>query len=297
MPDRRQCLIASLAALGAGSGRSAVAAPVLRYMESAGADLFNSYAATLLGQALQRAGLPHRLEAEPFSPMSQGRMELELNRSDSRLDVMWAMTSRTREQQLLPLRIPLDRGLLGWRVALIRKDDLPRWQKPLDRAELARRRAGQGLHWPDVDILRANGFRVDTVVDGPGIFEMLSAGRIDYFPRSVLEALDELQSFAARDLMVAPNFVLRYPTASYAFLGRPHADLVAPLTRALDALAQDGSLPRLFRQHFQPHLDKLGIAERRIIALDNPLLPPGTPLHRPELWWQPGPVRRPAIGG
>lgn len=287
MLGRRQCLIASLAALGCGKARSATAAPVLRYMESAGADLFNTYAVALLGMALQRAGLPHRLKAQPFDPMSQGRMELELNRSNSPLDVMWTMTSRARERQLHALRIPLDRGLLGWRVALIRKTDLPRWQKPLSREELASRRAGQGLHWPDVEILRANGFRVDTVVDGRGLFEMLHAGRIDYFPRSVLEALDELQNFAAQDLMVAPGFVLRYPAASYAFLGEPHADLVAPLTRSLNSLAQDGTLARLFRQHFQPHLDKLGIAERHIISLDNPLLPPETPLQRPELWWQP----------
>ena len=286
MTSRRDCLIAALASLSA-PAFAAAPRPALRYMSSNGPDLFNSYAVSLLTLALQRAGLPHRLDAMPFDPMSQGRMELGLNHPNARLDVMWTMTSREREQHLQPLRIPLDRGLLGWRVALIRKADLARWQQPPTRDELAARRAGQGLHWPDVDILKANGFRVETAMDTPNLFEMLQAGRIDYFPRSVLEALDELQTRAASDLMVAPNFVLRYPAASYAFLGRSHAQLIPPLTRGLESLIQDGNFSRVFRQHFQPPLDQLAMNERRVIDLKNPELPPQTPLQRAELWWQP----------
>lgn len=37
------------------------------------------------------------------------------------LDVTWAVTSREREAALLPVRIPLDKGLSGWRIALVRR--------------------------------------------------------------------------------------------------------------------------------------------------------------------------------
>ena len=284
MLTRRQCLAAS-AALGV-SMRSPAQAPVLRHLEVQPHDDFGRYVVELMGLALQRSGLPHRLEAMPSFQISQGRVELELAGERSRLDMVWSMTSRSREQAILPLRIPLDRGLLGWRVALIRREDQAQWLKAPTLAELALRRAGQGMHWPDSEILRANGLDVVTALGARQLLDMLHKRRIDYFPRSVLEVQGELDSNSELQLTVAPGFVLRYPAASYVFLSPRLKELATPLTRALEALVHDGSLDRVFRRHFQPRLAALELAQRKIIPLKNPLLPPETPLHKPELWWQ-----------
>ncbi|MDM4768460.1 hypothetical protein [Pelomonas sp. SE-A7] len=285
--NRRQSLAATAALCG--SLRSpAQPAPVLRHMELLPQDDFGRYVVELMGLALQRSGLPHRLEPVPSFQISQGRVELEMSQARSRLDLVWSMTSRAREQAILPLRVPLDRGLLGWRVALVRRADLAQWQKAPLLTELAQRRGGQGLHWPDLEILRANGLSVDTAIDAPHLLEMLSKRRIDYFPRSVLEVQGELKTYAQLDLAVAPGFVLRYPTASYAFLRPQLSELLPPLSQALEALIKDGSLDRLFRRHFQPRLAALELGRRRVIELKNPLLPPQTPLQRSEFWWQAG---------
>lgn len=248
-------------------------------------DDFGRYVIELMGLALQRSGLPHRLQAIPNFQISQGRVELELGNERSRLDLVWSMTSRAREQAILPLRVPLDRGLLGWRVVLIRREDLAQWLKPPTLAALALRRAGQGLHWPDTEILRANGLEVITAVSAGQLLDMLHKRRIDYFPRSVLEVQGELASHADLDLVVAPGFVLRYPTASYAFLSPRLRELAPPLTRALEAMVRDGSLDRVFRRHFQARLATLELGQRQVITLTNPLLPPDAPLNRPEFWW------------
>lgn len=285
MLNRRQCLAAS-AALGV-SMRSRAQAPVLRYLEVQPSDDFGRYVVELMGLALQRSGLPHQLQAMPAFQISQGRVELELGNERSRLDMVWSMTSRTREQAILPLRVPLDRGLLGWRVALIRHEDQPRWLKPPTLAQLALRRAGQGQHWPDAEILRANGLEVATALGARQLLDMLHKRRIDYFPRSVLEVQGELKTNGALQLAVAPGFVLRYPAASYAFLSPRLKDLAAPLTGALESLVHDGSLDRVFRRHFQARLAQLELPKREVLTLKNPLLPPGTPLNRQEFWWQP----------
>jgi hypothetical protein len=254
-------------------------------------NLFDAYTLSLLRMAIERAGLPHQLAPIPLVRMSQGRLERELVRREAQLDLIWVTTSLEREQTLSAVKVPLDRGLMGWRACLVRQADLDRWPAELGRMDIASRLAGQGEYWPDVDILKANDFRVETAVDRRFLYQMLRAGRIDYFPRSVLEAVDELKDPDAHGLAIAPHFVLRYPAACYAFLRPEHIALVEPLTRALESMALDGSIDRLFRQSFQGHLDRLAIASRHIIDLHNPLLPPGTPLQRPEFWWQPGSTR------
>lgn len=285
MLNRRQCLLAS-AAMGV-AGPSPAQPPVLRHLEVHPADDYGRYVVELMGLALQRSGLPHRLQAMPSFQISQGRVELELGQESSRLDLVWSTTSRSREQAIVPLRVPLDRGLLGWRVALIRREDQAQWLKPPTLAALALRRAGQGLHWPDTEILRANGLDVVTALSGRQLLDMLHRRRIDYFPRSVLEVQGELESYAPLNLVVAPGFVLRYPAASYAFLSPKLRKLAPPLTQALEALVRDGSLERVFRRHFHARLMALELAQRQLIALKNPSLPAETPLQRPEFWWSP----------
>ncbi|MFQ3220752.1 MAG: hypothetical protein ACI96W_003131 [Paraglaciecola sp.] len=53
-------------------------------------------------------------------PMSQSRLIKSLQAGEI-LDVTWLMTSKAREQNLLPISIPLLKGLMGYRLLLINK--------------------------------------------------------------------------------------------------------------------------------------------------------------------------------
>ena len=93
----------------------------LRYPRRADGDEFRSaYALAQLQLALDKAGSTLRIEPSHYS-MEQERALVNLEHND-RLDVVWSMTSIEREQHLLPVRIPLDKGLFGWRIALLSKD-------------------------------------------------------------------------------------------------------------------------------------------------------------------------------
>jgi len=255
------------------------AARVLRHMQPSASDRFGRYVVRLLAEAIQRGRLDCTLQPLPVQRIIQGRLELELAQPEGRADLMWAMASRQRETQVTAVRVPLDRGLIGWRVLVVRRDELPRWPRTLSLEQLQARRAGQGLHWPDVDILRSNGLRVETGLDASALYAMLRKGRIDYFPRSVLEVTDELTQLAASDLAIVPGLLLRYPAASYVYLGTGTEALASPLADALRALAADGRMRALFDEFFGAQLAALQLPQRRAISLGNPLNPPGfTPI-------------------
>ena len=153
--------------------------------------------------------------------------------------------------------------------------------------DLRRLRAGQGHDWPDTTILRHQGLPVETSSSYDSLFLMLRAERFDYFPRAVLEANAELQHMHIDDLTLDRHLVLHYPTALYFFFSPQKPQLADTVRQGLELALADGSFDRLFQQHHADDLRRARLDQRRIIELDNPLLPPHTPLQRRELWYHP----------
>lgn len=246
------------------------------------------YMTRVVTLALQRAG--HTADVRLVDlEMSQGRSLLELARGTSPMDVMWTVTDRQREASgLLPVRVPIDRGLMGWRLLLVRKSELPRWRRLRDLGELRQLRAGQGHDWPDTAILRANGLQVETSSNYESLFRMLAGNRFDYFPRAILEVDAEMAGDRYPDLAIAPNLMLHYPAAAYLFVSPTRPELAAALKAGLEAAVADGSFQRLHREQYGAVLKAHPISANRVLRLSNPLLPAETPVQRRELWLQPG---------
>ena len=207
--------------------------------------------------------------------------------SKRHLDVVWTITSREREQQLLPIRIPLDKGLYGYRVLLIRAGDQPRFDAVRQLKDLAPLIAGQGHDWPDTKILRANGLRVETNSRYISSFEMLARGRFDYFPRGVSEIRPELQQHRDLSLALEQRLLLYYPSAMYFFVNPQATQLAARLQQGLEAALADGSFDRLFNQHpAMREALRLLRQERQLLVLTNPLLPEQTPINVARYWYR-----------
>jgi hypothetical protein len=259
---------------------------VMRYPRAPAGDEFRPlYPLALLQLALDKAASDLRLEPSDYH-MEQQRALLSLERGEA-VDVVWTMTSIEREQRLLPVRIPLDKGLYGWRIALLRADRAQLLRDVHTLEDLRRLRAGQGHDWPDTAILRHQGLPVETSSSYDSLFLMLRAERFDYFPRAVLEANAELQHMHMDDLTLDRHLVLHYPTALYFFFSPQKPQLADTVRQGLELALADGSFDRLFQQHHADDLRRARLDQRRIIELDNPLLPPHTPLQRRELWYHP----------
>lgn len=247
-----------------------------------------AYVVELLRQALTKSGGDYQLRASDQA-MPQSRAQRSLEHNDGAVQLMWTMTTRERENTLLPIRIPIYKGLIGWRVALVRRED-QHWLKSVDSlADLRPMRFGQRADWPDTAILRSNGLQVVTNQSYASLFRMLDAGRFDVFPREVVVAWSE-QAEAHKEglaLEVDEHIVLHYPTAFYFFTSRARADLAEAIESGLEKMIADGSFERLFQQHHGEAIRQAGLDKRRIIELQNPDLPDNIPLLREQLWYHP----------
>ncbi|MBB1521117.1 substrate-binding periplasmic protein [Aquipseudomonas guryensis] len=264
---------------------------VLRYPRApSGEEYRHEYALAQLQLALNKVG--SHLQPRPSKqPMEQERALLSLEEGGS-VDVVWSMTSIERERRLLPVRIPLDKGLYGWRIALLRADRAQLLRRVRSLDDLQALSAGQGHDWPDTAILRHNGLPVVVTSSYDSLFRMLDAGRFDYFPRAVIEIWDEARHRSDAAITVDRHLLLHYPTALYFFFSPHNPELANSVRRGMQLALADGSFDRLFMQHYGANLQQVKFAERRVLELDNPLLPSATPLQQRELWFSPADLAR-----
>ena len=196
------------------------------------------------------------------------------------------MTSVEREQQARPVRVPIFKGLYGWRLLLATSEVAARLREVQTLNELQQFSMVQGLDWPDTGILQANGLKVVVSPSYDAMFKQLRLGRADAFPRSVEEIWWELERYG-QGLAVVPNICLHYPAAVYYFVAPDEAELAAAIELGLQRLRASGAFERLFMKHHGEDLARARLGARRIIELHNPLLSPLTPLDKPELWYRP----------
>lgn len=219
-------------------------------------------------------------------PMEEQRQFVSLK--NNMLDVMWSMTSIEREQEALPIRIPLLKGLIGYRVLIIRKNQQEKFAAITQLEQLKKLTAVQGFGWADVEILQQNGFKVDVSSWRTSIFKSLDAGYYDYFPRSILEAWSELADNQFDELMVDEHHLIVYPTAIYFFVKKNNSQLAERLEFGLKQAIADGSFEQHFKQYPQ-HVDallKINSQHRQHHYISNPTLPEATPLQDKSLWFQ-----------
>ncbi len=230
---------------------------------------------------------PFQIDVAGEEDIAQSRVIELIDRGA--LTLIVTMTSREREEQLLPIRIPIFKGLYGYRIFIINRQDLDKFAGIKTEEELKALWAGQGHDWPDTKILQANGYNVATSPDYQGLFAMLQKGRFDYFPRAMSEPWREVEEEMARDVVVEPSLLIQYHAPAYFFVSTQNTKLAERLERGLEMAIQDGSFDRLFNSHWyiQDTLKSANIQERTMFRLKNPLLTPETPLDRPELWYQP----------
>lgn len=292
MPIWTQTRRATLACLVALSAWPALAEKlaVVYSREIPESDSRLEYPVRLLELALKKSGVEYDIRSHT-RPMPQGAALTRLAKAEG-VNVVWSMTSKDREEHLLPIRIPIDKGLFGYRVALVRQQNKGVLEHVKAVEDLRAFSAGQGHDWPDTAILRGNNLRVTTSTSYEGLFPMLQAGRFDYFPRSVLEVWDETAIAEKQQLVVEDKLLLYYPAAIYYFVNKKDAALASVIETGLTRAQADGSFDALFFERFGDVIKRANMRNRTLITLNNPLLPPETPLARKALWLDVGTLPR-----
>ncbi|MDI9245403.1 transporter substrate-binding domain-containing protein [Marinobacter sp. CHS3-4] len=207
--------------------------------------------------------------------MSQGRAIRELKNPESDLlDIINVASDSRREKELSAIPIPIDGGLLGLRVCVVRKDDLKKFEGIKTIQDLSRRdiRIGQGTHWPDTSILKVNGVQVVTHSRYEILFRMLDNDRFDCFARGVSEVLYDLRLENNPEYVVEPGVLIAYPMPSFFFVSRDDFDAAHRLQLGMERAILDGSFANYLDRYYGQAIEELNLGERNVLVLDNPFL-------------------------
>jgi Bacterial extracellular solute-binding proteins, family 3. len=244
------------------------------------------YPIALLKLALDKTGVNYELRpSDRILLTGKAMRQLRENRE---VNVVWSMTDSQREKELTPIRIPIAKGLIGLRVFVINQNKKAKFDDVLSLTDMRKLVPIQGEEWPDTKILQANGFNVFTVPEFREAYDMIKQGKGDFFPRSVMEVDAELEAEGRRNnFYLEPSMALYYPTAMYYFVSGSNKTLANLIETGLNRAIEDGSFDALFESTYAPILESLGVNERKIFTLENPLLPIETPLTNSALWYKP----------
>lgn len=203
------------------------------------------------------------------------------------IDVIALGTNAEREKDLLPVKIDILRGIVGFRIFIIRAADQARIAKMDDQALRTQLVFGLNSQWADLPVLEANGFSVVTSAGYENLFGMLAAGRFDAFPRGLNEAQREVDARKKKfpQLTVEKTKAIFFPYPIYFWVNKNNAALAQRIERGLRLSLADGSFRKLFESYHAQEIAALKKEKRHILMVDSPILPPGTPQPDTSWWW------------
>lgn len=202
------------------------------------------------------------------------------------LSFIWAGTTKELESRLLPIRIPLFRGLLGHRIFIIREGEQYRFDSVSSIQDVKKFKLGQGRHWGDTAILESQGFTVAKSNKYQSLFPMLDGGRFDAFPRGVHEPWSEVQKHAELPLAIEKTIVIVYPMPAYFFVSKQNQALAELVENGLREAIKDRKFIDMFLSDpaIKKVLSAANLQNRKLYYIDNPHLPEETPLNEKALW-------------
>ncbi len=166
-------------------------------LNSSKSDYNENHIRHLLTAALEASRPKYGAYALRTSPIRMERDRLMLEMAKGQLVNLSAqVTSTTWEQQLIAIRIPVDKGLAGYRIALIDGRRQAQFSAVRTLAQLKRMAMGAGRQWSSTAVFQRDGFEVVQGNSSAGLHSMLAAGRFEYFPRGIDEAVFEQAEYA-----------------------------------------------------------------------------------------------------
>jgi hypothetical protein len=273
-------------------GSSAFAVDV-RYPTERGRSVVDRLEFQVLELALAKADGDYTLVASDIGTSNEIRQRTLLTQGQQ-IDVAWFGTTAEFEEQMLPVRIPIDGGLIGWRLFLIKGGSQHLFSDVSTITDLQEYSTGQGPGWGDIPILEAAGIEVQ-ISEYENLFRMVAGGRIDAFPRGAHEAFAELVRFGptVEGLAVEETLVLRYPAAIMFFVNNENVALHDAIEQGLMRAHDDGSYAELFNNHpaISAVLNEANLEGRNILHIDNPTMTPQTLAIDDRYWFNPTAVQ------
>lgn len=258
-------------------------------LNSSKTEFNNSHVLRLLKAALEASRPRYGAYEVEISTLrvQRDRLMVEMRKGQA-VNLSAQVTSVEWERELIPVRIPVDKGLSGYRISLIDGREQEAFSKVRTLAQLKAMSLGAGRQWSSTAVFAQAGFDVVGGATTAGLHRMLAAHRFQHFPRAIDEALYERDEYAPAfpQLAVERSLVIYMPLPRYFFIGgQPR--LAQRLEYGLQLLIADGRFDQIFHEFYDGLIEKVALRKRRLFRLDNPLLPPQAPLANKAYWYDP----------
>jgi hypothetical protein len=232
----------------------------------------------LLAAALEAADGNHTLSRYQLPKgIPQTRVVRAMLDESAPYTVIFTGHNKNREQDLIQIDVPLTRGLFGYRVFVIRRQDTNLFANIHSLEGLTSRiTLGSGSSWPDTKILRSAGFTVVTS-NRDTLWTMLARERFIAFPRSIFEVATELNargnSVQGQPVTIEDRIMLYYPFDVFFYLAPTDTERAAILAQGMDRIYKNGTFLRIFNSdpQIKAALRNAAAQNRKIFTLENPL--------------------------
>ncbi|MGB3724535.1 MAG: hypothetical protein WA981_02125 [Glaciecola sp.] len=200
--------------------------------------------------------------------MEQGRAFAELVKGN--IDIFIGAPTKERERLARAIYVPLDRGMLGFRICLIHTENQRLMDVDTPQHIINKNLSvGLGSHWPDKSVYTNNGFDTVTSPIHDALYGMLHNKRFDCLTRSVNEIKDDLNNHPTLNIKVEPSLMFIYPLGDFIFVNANNHDLFARLHKGVHAALKDNSFYDAFDQHYSNDMRINRVNERKLIFLQN----------------------------
>jgi len=232
---------------------------------------------SLIMQATQEDFGPYTIWQFHYTTTSQDRVLAELVdgvRSNAGVQAARAAW----EEQTIPIRIPVLKGMLGIRLFFIRKDHEALFRDVRTLDDLKRVRMGSGHAWTITRALEAEGFNMVPGTSYEGLFRMLDGNRFDCFPRGLTEIYYEQEARKDEypEMIIEPTMAMIMPLPSFIFVSPKEPRLAKRMEAGLKRVMANGTYDELFEKYYGDMLQRARLDQRRVFHVPNPALTPET---------------------
>lgn len=242
------------------------------------------YAQQLLTQALVGS---EQFELEVSNLQQPIKRDLDMLKFNE-LNIVWHPTNRQLEKELLAVRIPIAKGLLGYQSIIVKQSRLAEFNLNNQRRLLETLSFGAQRGKADQHVYVSAGLSGVYSSNEQTLIHMLEGDRFDYLPTSTFRAQQLILNNPQLKLAIVPDLVMSFVKPIYFFVNRDNPVLAALLQERLEEMVNSGQLDDLLNQQvFAAHtINKLNSEKLVAIELNNPILPEQTPIAVTKYWYQ-----------
>lgn len=180
-----------------------------------------------------------------------------------------------KDKQKIVIPQSITKGLLGYRLLLVRDESLARFAQLKQPQQLQALSIGIPHTWADAALFRHNGYKVIEQGTLSDLFLSLKSNAFDYVALGVneIEQIFNQDVVAIGGISIEPSLLLYYPFPLVFYVSPKQPQLASRVEEGLNKILANGKFDALFELHHGDVVQRFNLRNRDIFTLQNPMLP------------------------